>query len=307
MPTTPPRPRVPGIVARVARLLPQLLRFARRILRSFSRNRGLLLAGALGYNTLLSIVPLFALVLVILSSVVDEAVLIHAIDAQAQVLLPGKGRAVTEAFAAFVEQRNVVGVVGFGVLLFFSAVAFRMLDEAMAVVFHSQRRVRAPHQLRAFVLPLAYVAVIAVGILALTLVMVAFDALPEQGVRFLGVGIDADTAVPLVKLLAFLGLVLLLASFYGMMPLASVRPRRALVGGLVAGALWEGVRSVMMWYFANLSLIDVVYGSLGGVVVLLLGLEVAAIILLVGAEIIAELERAAEDGRPWHQEPGATP
>jgi YihY family inner membrane protein len=297
--------RIAAIAARIARLLPQLLRFARRVLRSFTRNRGLLLAGALGYNTLLSIVPLLSLVLVVLSSVIDDAVLFHAIATQTEVLLPGRGAEVTEAFAAFVERRSVIGVVGFGVLLFFSGVAFRMLDEAMALVFHAQRRVRAAHRLRAFVLPLAYVGLIAVGMLALTLVMVAFDALPEEGVRFLGIGIDADTAVPLVKLLAFLGLVLLLASFYGVMPLASVRPRRALVGGLVAALLWEGVRSIMMWYFANLSLIDVVYGSLGGVVVLLLGLEVAAIILLLGAEIIAELERAAEHGRRWYDDPPA--
>lgn len=296
-----------GPIGNMVRFVPRLLRFAWRVLVEFRRNRGFLLAGALGYNTLLSIVPLFALVVVALSTVIEDSVLIEVVAAQVDALLPGRAGVVTEAFAAFVEQRAAIGVVGFAVLLFFSAVAFRMLDEAFAVVFQRNRRARAAHRFRGFVLPLAYVLLIAVGILALTLVMVAFDALPEQGVRWFGLAIDASTAVPLVKSLAFVGLVLLVSSFYWAMPIAHVAPRRALLGGLVACTLWEAVRSIMVWYFANLSLVDIVYGSLGTVIVVLLGLEVAAIILLLGAQIIAELERAASHDRAWHEGPAPDP
>ncbi len=267
----------------------------------FRRNRGFLLASALGYNTLLSIVPMLALVVVVLSSIVDDAVLMQTITTQADALLPGRAGVVTEAFAAFVDQRATIGLVGFGVLLFFSAIAFRMLDEAFSVVFHRNRRVREPHRMRAFVLPLGYVLLIGVGILVLTLVMVGFDALPKPWVQSFGFAVAADTAVTLAKILAFVGLVVLLSSFYWLMPLAHVKPGRAMVGGFVAAAMWEAVRSILVWYFENLSLVDIVYGSLGTVVVLLLGLEIAAIILLLGAEIIAELERAASTGRAWYQ------
>ena len=51
--------------------LRRLLRFLRRISGNFRRNNGLLLAGALGYNALLSMVPLIALILVVLSAVFD--------------------------------------------------------------------------------------------------------------------------------------------------------------------------------------------------------------------------------------------
>ena len=298
----PPPKRQPGVVARIIRFARRLGGFTWRVLRDFMRNRGLLLASAVGYNTLLSIVPLFAVVIVILSTVVAEPVLIQAIATPAEALLPGQGSAVTEAFSAFVERRSVIGVVGFLVLLFFSALAFRVLDDSIGILFHRQRR-RAPHPLRAFVLPLAYVAIISIGILAITFIMTAFDALPEQGVRVLGLAIAPSTAVPIVKTLAFIGLVLLLSSFYVVMPRAGVRARRALAGGFVAAVLWEATRSFMTWYFANLSLVDVVYGSLGTVVVLLLGLEVASVILLLGAQTIAELEHAAEHGRPWY-DPG---
>lgn len=284
------------------RLPVRLGRFAWRVLAEFRRNRGFLLAGALGYNTLLSMVPLLALVVVALSTVVDHDALLATINSQVEALLPGRGAVLTEAFAAFVDQRATIGVVGFAVLLFFSAVAFRMLDEAFAIVFHRNRRSRQTHWLRAFVLPLGYVLLIGVAVLLLTIVMVAFETLPEQGVQWLGIAWDPEVAATVAKLLAFVGLVLLLGSFYWVMPLAHVKWRGALTGGFVAATLWEIVRSLMVWYFENLSLVDLVYGSLGTVIVLLLGLEVAAVILLLGAQVIAELERSATAGRAWHED-----
>jgi len=301
---TPSTPPTEGSLRRLLWLVPRALAFGWRVLGEFRKNRGFLLASALGYNTLLSIVPLFALVVVVLSTVLDGRVLLEVIGAQLDTVMPGRSGVVVEAFAAFVEQRAKIGIIGFGALLFFSAIGFRMLDDAFSVVFHRNRRGRTIHPLRGFVLPLAYVLIIGIGVFVLTLVMVAFDALPAQGVRWFGRAIDPRTAVPLIKLLAFVGLVLLISSFYWIMPVAHVRPVRALVGGLIASMLWEGVRSIMVWYFANLSLVDIVYGSLSTVVVVLLGLEAAAIILLLGAEIIAELERAARAGRPWYEPAG---
>lgn len=302
---SPPQSPPESPMRRVLRLFPRTLAFGWRVFGEFRRNRGFLLASALGYNTLLSIVPLFALVIVVLSTVLDGRMVVEVIGTQIDTVMPGRSGIVTEAFGAFVEQRATIGIIGFGALLLFSALGFRVLDEAFSVVFHRNRRGRTTHPLRGFVLPLAYVLLIGIGIFALALVMVAFDALPEQGMRWFGLAVDPRAAVPLIKLLAFIGLVLLVSSFYWIMPVAHVGPGRALVGGLVASTLWEGVRSIMVWYFANLSLVDIVYGSLGTVVVVLLGLEVAAIILLFGAEIIAELERAARGGRAWYEPEGA--
>jgi membrane protein len=300
---SPPAASPDGILRRILRFFPRVLSFVWRVFGEFRRNRGFLLASALGYNALLSIVPMFALVIVVLSSVLDTGMVIEVITAQIDTVMPGRSAIVTEAFVAFVEKRAAIGLVGFGALLFFSALGFRVLDEAFSVVFHRNRHGLTIHPMREYVLPIAYVLLIGIGIFALALVMVAFDALPEGGVRWYGRSIDPSTAVPLIKLLAFVGLVLLVSSFYWIMPVAHVRPVRALIGGLVASTLWEGVRLIMVWYFANLSLVDIVYGSLGTVVVVLLGLEVAAIILLLGAEIIAELERTARAGRPWHESP----
>jgi len=57
--------------------------------------------------------------------------------------------------------------------------------------------------------------------------------------------------------------------------------------------LWEIIRHILVWYYSALSLVNVIYGSLATAVVALLSIEVAVIILLLGAQVIAELDRKA--------------
>ena len=45
------------------------------------------------------------------------------------------------------------------------------------------------------------------------------------------------------------------------------------------------------WYFASLSQVGVVYGSLTTAIVVLLSLEIAATLVLLGAQVISEFER----------------
>jgi YihY family inner membrane protein len=92
------------------------------------------------------------------------------------------------------------------------------------------------------------------------------------------------------------GLVLLLTGLYLVMPLGRISLKHALVGGLVAAVLWEPSRHLLVWYFKTLSLVNLIYGSFAGAVVLLVSFEVAALILLLGAQVIAELERCTLDG-----------
>ena len=50
----------------------------------------------------------------------------------------------------------------------------------------------------------------------------------------------------------------------------------------------------LVWYFATLSQVNVVYGSLATAIVVLLSLELGATLLLFGAQVIAEYERAGK-------------
>lgn len=64
-------------------------RFACRVLSHFLANKDLLLASAVSYNTLLSLIPLFALLLVILSHVYDDRYLTDLLFTELGALMPG--------------------------------------------------------------------------------------------------------------------------------------------------------------------------------------------------------------------------
>jgi uncharacterized BrkB/YihY/UPF0761 family membrane protein len=52
-------------------------------------------------------------------------------------------------------------------------------------------------------------------------------------------------------------------------------------------------------------MVSVLYGALATVVVLLLYLEAAFVIVLLGAQVIAELEASAAAKVPWYEGPGS--
>jgi membrane protein len=69
----------------------------------------------------------------------------------------------------------------------------------------------------------------------------------------------------------------------------------AAIGGMTATILWEITRSILVWYYAHLSLVNLIYGSIATVVVALLSVEAVALIILLGAQVIAELERKTDE------------
>jgi membrane protein len=76
-------------------------------------------------------------------------------------------------------------------------------------------------------------------------------------------------------------------------------------GGLLAVVLWIAASALFAFYVANFSSYNKTYGSLGGVIVFLTWLWITNIIILLGAEFNAEMERAKaiEEGHPPDKEP----
>ena len=95
----------------------------------------------------------------------------------------------------------------------------------------------------------------------------------------------------LLYLLGVAGEILLLTAIYLVMPVGRLSLRHALIGGVTAGLLWEITRHALVWYYGTISQIQVVYGSLTTAIAVLLSVELAAIVLLFGAQVIAEYER----------------
>ncbi len=286
-------------------LLPRILHFLWRVLCAFLRNRGILLAGGVGYNILLSIVPLFALMVVLLAGVVDQQHLLEVLTIQARHLAPAHAEVLLDAVRTLLDSRDVIGILGFPVLLLFSSFAFRMLEDALAIIFHAPD---THHRRRSVwvsvLLPYAFMLVLGAGLLALTLLVSLVSSMNALWVALFERELPlAGLSGPMLNLTSFLGVFLLFSAIYKVLPVVTIALRRAVVGGFVAALLWEGVRLLLVFYFANISLVNAVYGSLATLVVVLLSLEVGAIILLLGAQVIAELERNARLGLVWHVDP----
>lgn len=261
-------------------------------LRSFRKNQGLLLSGAVAYYALISLVPLLVVLLVVLSHLMDEARLLATVEENLELVIPGQAAAITAQVGTFLAHRPVVGVVGGVVLLFFSGTAFSVLESAMSVIFFHRVRHRQRHPFVSAILPYLFVAALGVGLVVVTLISGALDVVGRDVVRVLGHEFALEgLARILLHAMGFIGLALLLTALYLVLPHGRLHLRYAFAGGLTATTLWEITRSLLVWYLAHLSMISVIYGSLATTVVVLLSLELAAIIVLFGAQVIAELER----------------
>ncbi|EHP38092.1 ribonuclease [Cupriavidus basilensis OR16] len=116
-----------------------------RTLRHFRANQGLLLAGAVAYYALLSIVPLLILMVIALSHVIEPASLLATLSRYLEWLLPGQSRALVSELASFLANRGVIGWVLLASMVFFSSLAFTVLENAMSVIFVHRVAIRRRH------------------------------------------------------------------------------------------------------------------------------------------------------------------
>ncbi|MDD2900267.1 MAG: YihY/virulence factor BrkB family protein [Desulfuromonadaceae bacterium] len=275
----------------ISRSAARTFAFLLRVANGFRRNQGFLLAGAVAYYTLLSIVPLSIIALVVLTHVIEEQQLIHTLSIYLEMVIPGYAATLTEQVRAFLEYRKVIGLIGFLGMLFFSSLAFSMLESAMSVIFFHPVRTQKRTFLVSALIPYLYIAAMGLGIVLVSSIVGAIEAM-ESSLSILGWSINLGGATGIaLYVLGLVGEVLMLTSLYLVMPAAEVRFRYALVGGITATVLWEITRRVLIWYYAAVSMVNVIYGSIAITVVALLSIEVVTIILLLGAQVIAELER----------------
>lgn len=276
--------------------------FALQTLKAFRANQGLLLAGAVAYYALLSIVPLLILFAIALSHVIDQAELLATLGHYLEWLLPGQSRAIVGELKTFLDHRDVIGWVLFATMLFFSTLAFTVLENAMSVIFIHRVAVRRRRFVISALLPYCYILCLGVGVLIVTLVSGSLQAMGEESVQFLGHrwSLGGVSGV-LLYLLGVGGEVFVLTSVYLVMPVGRLSLRHALIGAVTATLLWEITRHLLVWYFATLSQVSVVYGSLTTAIVVLLSLEIGATLLLFGAQVISEYERLGHE--PLRVEP----
>lgn len=266
--------------------------FALGVLKDFQANQGLLLAGAVAYYALLSIVPLLILMVIALSHVIDQDVLLATLDRALDYVVPGEGRAVVLELKTFLDHREVIGWVLFVTMLFFSSLGFKVLESAISAIFLHRVERRPRHFLVSLLLPFGYIFFIGALLGVGTFLIVALMAIGGEHVVVLGHSWSlSGFSRGLIYVAGVLGEILLISAIYYFMPVGRLTVHHALLGGITAGLLWEIIRHGLGWYFGTLSQVSVVYGSLATAIIVLLSLEVAATLLLLGAQVIAKYER----------------
>ncbi len=246
----------------------------------FSSHQGFFLAGGLAFYIIICFVP-FLFLLVSLTGYVlsPEAVTGQIQDALAQTV-PVYEDEITRALLRIIETRQHSGVLGTVILLLFSTQLFA----AFRFVLNRVLGVRGQPLLHGFLFDSAMIVVVGlffVGNVASTATLAWLKLLAAQqiglthhwlGRTSIGVGFLFSTATYLV--------------IYRFFPYRPVHMRAALVGAVVAGALWEVARQLIRVYVLTLGLYDQIYGPLGVLMAFVMFVYYSALVFVFGAEIV---------------------
>ncbi|HPT50071.1 MAG TPA: YihY/virulence factor BrkB family protein [Accumulibacter sp.] len=270
--------------------------FSRRTLAGFARNQGLLLAAAIAYYALLSVVPLLILSIDALSKLVEQNESLTTLGRHLERLVPSQSTVFLNEIANFLENRAAIGAALLATMLFFSSLGFSVLEKAMSVIFAHRQSLLKRHFLTSALLPYCFVLFLCLCLLALTVASFALDALSHRSVSFLGIDWSLrEVSSELLYLFGFATEVVSVTTIYRVMPVGKIRMRHALAGGVAVAGLWEVIRQVLTWYLSTLSKASIVHGPMATTVVALLSLEIVATIMLFGAQVISEYEQLADN------------
>ena len=272
-------------------------RFALLVLKAFRANQGLLLAGAVAYYALLSMVPMMVLMVIALSRVIDQGELLATLRRALEYMVPGQGAVMVQGLAGILQHSEVIGWVLFVMMVFFSSLAFSVLENAFSVIFLHRVAAKRRPLIFSLLMPFGYIAFICVGFFFATLTFAQLVAMGDERLVLFGQGWSLGGFSRFALYVAgVIGEILILSSIYYFMPVGRLPMRHAAIGGVTAGLLWEVIRHGLAWYFSTISKVEVVYGPLTTAIVVLLSLEIAAALLLLGAQVIAEYERIQAKG-----------
>ena len=270
--------------------------FALRVIKQFRTSQGLLLAGGVAYYALLSLLPFLILMLILLSHVFSPERLLQVLGEYLEFVVPGQSSALVDGLRTFLVDRGVVGTVLFLTMLFFSSLAFTALENAMTVIFFHRLSTRRRHFMVSAIMPYLFIIFLATGLIIVTVMSGMLQMIGNHDVTILGQPHSLNPiSTKFLYLVGVGGETVLLSAIYLVMPVGRLSLRHAFIGGSFATVLWEITRHVLAWYFATVSQIQVVYGSLATSVGVLLSAELGAIVLLAGAQLIAEYERIGRE------------
>jgi membrane protein len=267
--------------------------FALAVFWRFYEERGLQTAGSLTYTTLLSLVPLFTVALAVSTAfpVFDQTMTALQEFILENFLPDARGiDTIAEQITTFTQNAGRLTAIGLGFFFLTAVMLMMTIDVSLNRLFRVQRSRPMVQQV------LMYWAVLTLGpvLIGGSLSMTTFAVGASLG--WLQLGFAADLVL---GVLPFVFTCAALTLLYGIVPYRSVKPRDALVGGVVAGIAFEVVKRGFAIYLARFPTYTLIYGAFATIPIFLLWLYVSWVVVLAGATLTAMLPayRLAE-GKP---------
>lgn len=267
---------------------------------AFNSNNLTMLAASLSYYALLAIFPLLLLLISIAPLFISEADAFDSVLRVAREYVPGAETALRGVLQQVVDERGSATVVGLVTLIWSASGVFDVLQ----VSFNRAWRVTQP---RAFWLQRLF-SIAVIGMLGIFFLvsmiassfseMLLTSALGKTiGPRELAIGGGRVVGA----LLAFIAFALLYKTF----PHAVVRWKHALLGALVAAVLWQTAKYLYELYIVHFARFNLVYGSVGAIIGLLLWGYISASIVLLGGQLTALMGKIEKkENGDWRAEIG---
>jgi membrane protein len=267
---------------------------ARRVGRELSSDEITDRAAALSYYFVFSLFPALLFLTALLGFLPLAGVQERLISYVEGVLPPQASRTVSRTLSEIL-QGNRGGLLSLGAVLALWAGSNGMASviSALNVAYDvDEWRPWWKRRLLAIVLTVAFSLYIVT-----TLTLIVFGPrLADLVGAWLGLGQPFEVAwslvsLPLVLLCGLLGVALV----YHLAPAVRTRWRWITPGAVLALGLWLAVSFGLRVYVQYFGRYSVTYGSIGGVILLMLWLYLTSLALLIGAEVDAEIERAARE------------
>ena len=237
-------------------------------------------AASLAYYGLLSIFPLLLFLVFLGSQFLESEEARLALNESISEFLPAASETVKQVVDQTIQARGSIGLIGGIGLLWSASTLFNQLTTSLNVIWDASPR---PFWRRRLI---ALISVLTIAILFI--LSVAFSALaaiqwPGQGTvlwQWLNFSVGLGVTV------------LLFWVMYHGIPNTPVKIWASLGGAMLSGLLWQAAKGIFAWYLASgLNNYGAVYGSLASVIALVLWVYISAIIMFLGAEFGASLQR----------------
>src|SRR6266478_5712735 len=261
--------------------LRRLGRFLAHVFRRFNEDRCLQIASSLTFTTLLALVPLVTLTLALMAAFPIFSGLGEHIHAflLANMLPEKAGKVVTGYIEQFSGQAGRLTALGSAVL---AVTAFLMMF-TIERAFNSIWRVSRPR-------PLAQRILVYWATLTLGPVLIGASLSITSYLVGVSLGFARQSPFAGAAILGLVPFVLTCAAFtllYYFVPNRAVKPRHALIGGVVAALAFEIMKRSFALYIAKIPTYALVYGAFAVIPVFLLWVYFSWVVIVIGALIAA--------------------